>query len=108
MKFYTAFILLLLIAYINSDCEDESYTPSKKKDCKDKLTDSDKNEGKSYCCFAEITDGAKGCWALTKDQYNDIDGYIKDEESYGLKVKTLYCNSLFLKLGLMNILFFLL
>ena len=108
MKFYTAFILLLLIAYINSDCEDESYTPSKKKDCKDKLTDADKNKGKSYCCFVEVKDGAKGCWALTKDQYNDIDGFIKDEESDELKIKTLYCNSLLLKLGFMNILFFLL
>ena len=31
MKMYSAFILLLLIAFINSDCEDEDYTPSKKK-----------------------------------------------------------------------------
>ena len=108
MKFYTAFILLLLIAYINSDCEDESYTPSKKKDCKDKLTDADKNKGNSYCCFLEVKDGPKVCWALTKDQYNDIDGFIKNEETDGLKIKTLYCNSLLLKLGFMNILFFLL
>ena len=109
MKFYTCFILLLLFVYINSNCEDEGFTPSKKKDCKDRLTDSDKNDGYSYCCFIEIKDGTKGCWKLTKDNYNNIKDYIKhEEEGMDGKVKTLYCNSLFLKLGLMNILFFLL
>ena len=107
MKFYSAFILVLLIAYINSDCDD--IEPSGKKDCKDRLTDSDKNAGYSYCCFVEIKDGAKGCWKLTKDNYNNIKDYIKhEEEGMDGKVKTLYCNSLFLKLGFMNILFFLL
>ena len=106
MKFYTVFILVLLIAYINSDCDD--VTPSGKKDCKDKLSDADKNKGYSYCCYLESEKGEKGCWALTKDDYNDIDNYIKKNEGDELKVKTLNCNSLFLKLGFMNILFFLL
>ena len=109
MKFYTVFILVLLIAYINSDCED--INPSGKKDCKDKLSEADKNRGNSYCCYLESESGAKACWALKKDEYNDIDNYIKEAEkdSEGnLKIKTLYCNSLFLKLGFMNILFFLL
>ena len=108
MKFYTVFILVLLIAYINSDCED--INPSGKKDCKDKLSESEKTNY-SYCCYLETESGDKVCWALTKDEYNDIDNYIKEAEkdSEGnLKIKSLDCNSLFLKLGFMNILFFLL
>ena len=111
MKFYTVFILVLLIAYINSDCDDENFTPSGKKDCKDKLSEVEKNGGNSYCCYLETKSGDKVCWALTKDEYNDIDNYIKEAEkdSEGnLKIKSLDCNSLFLKLGFMNILFFLL
>ena len=104
MKFYSALILVLLIAYINSDCEDEDFTPSGKKDCKDKLTDADKTKGYSYCCYMEGDKGEKTCWELTKDEYNDIDGFKKENEDDNLKIKTLYCNSLFLKLGFMNIL----
>ena len=51
MKFYTVFILVLLIAYINSGCGDDD--PSGKKDCKDKLSEADKNRGNSYCCYLE-------------------------------------------------------
>ena len=107
MKFYSAFILVLLIAYINSDCED--IEPSGKKDCKDKLSDVDKTKDYSYCCYLETEKGAKICEPLKKDDYNDIDNYKKNrQEEIGHKIKTLYCNSLFLKLGFMNILFFLL
>ena len=109
MKFYTVFILVLLIAYINSDCDD--IEPSGKKDCKDKLSDVDKTKDYSYCCYLETEKGAKICEPLKKDDYNDIDNYKKNrQEEIGQndKIKTLYCNSLFLKLGFMNILFFLL
>ena len=107
MKFYSAFILVLLIAYINSDCED--INPSGKKDCKDKLSEADKNMGNSYCCYLEAESGNKACQALTKDEYNDIEGSKKKVEAQrDAKLKTIYCNSLFLKLGFMNILFFLL
>ena len=109
MKFYSAFILVLLIAYINSDCDDENFTPSGKKDCKDKLSEVDKNRGDSYCCYLEAERGDKVCLALTKDEYNDIEGFKKQLEAQEkAKLKTIYCNSLFLKLGFMNILFFLL
>jgi hypothetical protein len=109
MKLYSTIILVFLIAYINSDCDD--VTPSGKKDCKDKLSDADKNKGYSYCCYLESEKGEKGCWKLTKDDYNDIEGFKTKEEKDAagqLKIKTLYCNSLFIKLGFMNILFFLL
>ena len=109
MKFYSIFILLLLIAFINSDCDDDDYSPSKKKDCKDRLTDSEKNQGYSHCCFIEIKGGAKGCWALSKSEYDNIEDYIKaSEEDEDFEIKTLDCISLFLKLGFMNILFLLL
>ena len=109
MKFYSVLILFLLIAYINSICQ--GTTPSGKKDCKDKLSDEEKKTN-SYCCYAENKNGDKTCLPLKKDEYNDIKNYIKEAnnniENDKEKIKSLNCNSLFLKLGLMNILLFLL
>ena len=109
MKFYSVLILFLLIEFtINTDCD--ALDASSKNDCIGKLSENDKTNDYSYCCFVEIKNGAKGCWALKKADYDDIKNYIKKEEEDmdGAKVKSLKCNSLFLKLGLMNILLFLL
>ncbi len=110
MKFYSVLILFLLIEFtISTDC-DEIEGASSKKDCNGKLSEKEKNDNYSYCCYVEFNNGGKWCWALKKADYDDIKNYIKKEEEDmdGVKVKSLKCNSLFLKLGLMNILLFLL
>ena len=106
MKFYSVLILFLLITYINSECEGGN--ASSLKDCKDKkFSDEEIANEYSSCCYVEMKDGLKTCWALKKDDSNDIEGYLK-KSSEGNDVKSLKCNSLFLKLGLVNILLFLL
>jgi len=109
MKFYSVLILFLLIEFtINTDCDHTE--PSSKNDCIGKLSEEEKGDGYSYCCYGEVNNGAKGCWRLKKADYDDIKNFIKNEEKDmdGAKIKSLKCNSLFLKLGLMNILLFLL
>ena len=98
---------MLIEFTINTDCDD--LNASSKNDCIGKLSENDKKDY-SYCCYVEFKNGGKGCWALRKAEYDDIKNYIKKEEEDmdGVKVKSLKCNSLFLKLGLMNILLFLL
>jgi len=105
MKFFSTIILLALITYtINTECS--GIQPSEKKDCHGKLSDTEKKTY-SYCCYYE-TDNDKSCQHITKDEYDHIKSTIKAmEKLYNTKIK-LDCHSLFLKLGFLNILFFLL
>ena len=106
MKFYSLVLLFILIVSMNSDCGDDNGKNAK--DCQNQLTDADKKNGISYCCYGK-SDKDEGCASLTKAQYDDIKQTIKDIESKSkVTVKKLDCNSLFLKFGLLNILLFLL
>ena len=106
MKLYLLIILLLSIEYISSKCDGTE--GSKLSECKDKLSEDEKKKY-SNCCFAENKAGNKACIALTKDDYDKIDDYIKklnDDLKGDNQVKKIDCNSLFLKFGFLNLLFF--
>ena len=108
MKFYSTIILLALIAYINNEDCDHISNPSKKKDCNDKLSDSEKENGYTHCCFLEYS-GGKTCYSVKKDEYDNIEDTIKTiEKDSNSKVNKLECYSSFLKIGFLNLLFFLL
>ena len=108
MKVYLTIILLALIAYINNEECEEISNPSKKKDCNGKLAESEKTNGYTHCCFLDYG-GVKTCYSIKKNEYDNIENTIKEvEKNTNSKVKKLECYSLFLKLGFLNLLFFLL
>ena len=102
MKLYLIFALLFSVVY--NDCDGTN--GSKASDCNGKLSENEKN---SYarCCFIKAG-SEKGCVALTQKEFNDIDATIKsfkDEEKKD--IDDLDCLSIYLKLGLLSILFLL-
>ena len=108
MKFYSTIILLALIAYINNEDCDQISNPSQKKDCNGKLSDTEKENGYTYCCFIDSKEG-KGCLSIKKDDYDNIEDTIKTlEKDSNSKINKFECYSSFLKLGFLNLLFFLL
>ena len=107
MRFYLTIILLALIAYANNEECDNISNPSKKKDCNGKLAESEKTDGYTHCCFLDYG-GGKSCYAVKKNEYDNIENTIKEiEKDSNSKVNKLECHSLFLKLGFLNLLFFL-
>ena len=107
-------ISILLLSFIYSD-EKCSRETEKKSDCHNvKLSDEKK------CCFYNFIytddDGkekeAKGCGELTKAEYDDIDKFkddlskeYKDDEKY--KLKSIDCNSYYLHITILSLLFIL-
>ena len=113
MKVLFALISILLLSFIYSDekCEGKA---EKKSDCHDiKLS----NEKK--CCYFSYKytdeDGQEkestGCTDIEKTEYNDIDKYIEDiekkNEDEKLKLKSLDCNSYYLHITILSLLFIL-
>ncbi len=109
MKFYSVLILLVLITYIINEKSCNEIEPSGKNDCHGKLSESDKTNSKlSYCCYLEY-DSKKGCYGATQKEYDNIKDTKKALEKLGnTKIDKIDCYSLFLKLGFLNLLFFLL
>ena len=114
MKVLFALISILLLSFIYSD---EKCSPDKtnKSDCHNvQLSD-----GKKCCYFNYMytdDDGkekeAKGCGELTKAEYDDINKYIEDakkenEKDENFKLKSLDCNSYYLHITILSLLFIL-
>ena len=110
MKLNYIIVLGFLIAFSISDetnCLLIS-NPSSKKDCNEKLSTWDKENNYKYCCFYQIGDD-KSCIPYTQEMYDFI-GEAKKASSgqttaSNVKAK-LECNSSYLKLGLLSLLFF--
>ena len=78
---------------------------SSSKDC-EKLQSS-----RGHCCYINgknDEEEIKRCISLTKEEYDNIDDYIKKLENDGSKVKDLDCKSYYLELCLLSLLFILL
>ena len=114
MKVLFALISILLLSFIYSD-EKCSRETEKKSDCHNiKLSDEKK------CCYFNYIytdeDGkeqeAKGCGDLTKAEYDAIDKYIDDikkdyEKDEKFKIKSIDCNSYYLHITILSLLFIL-
>lgn len=104
MKFYHIILVLLLIAYINTEDGCKSIkNPSKKSDCNGKLSSTEQNKY-SHCCYVDNDEG-KACVALKKDEFDSLEQNIKEAKDKGEKVGTIECNSSYLKIGLLSLLF---
>ena len=108
MKFYELLIFIsLIINFCNSTTEcgldDEATGPS---DCKNRDIE---GTGAKYCCYFEGTDAGntvKACFPVSESAYKDIKGYIKKfEEQNDEKIQKLDCNSFYLQLGIMSLIF---
>ena len=99
--------LLFLISSINSDiCEHFTQIPKVIEDCKDQLSNSQiEDELKSYCCYYEADNSINPrCISLTSYQYKNIKQYIKFYElAYGDVNLKINCNSIYLKLWIINL-----
>ena len=116
MKLYTIIIAALLLVSILSDgdkdyCKGEDAT--NKKDCEKLKIEGKRDDGENFthCCYLEgETDSKdlKACIPLTDSEYKDIKKYIKDAENASkekdAKIKSLDCNSYYLKISLLTIL----
>ena len=96
-------ILFSLIIHIYSNCD--MILPSKKKDCYEGLSEEDKKDY-SYCCFfkgkkEKIGPYGEYCHSLTKEEYDNIEEYIKHGESLGAQVDKLDCKSNYLNISLL-------
>ncbi len=115
MKVLFALISIFLLSFIYSDetktCEG---IVTKKSECHDiKLSDEKK------CCYinAIISDDGKeeeikGCTDLKKTEYDDIDKYIEElkkenEKDEKFKLKSIDCNSYYLHITILSLLFIL-
>ena len=102
MKLNYIIVLGFLIAFSISDYDSCALilNPTSKKDCNDKLTDWDKQNNYKYCCYQEIA-GEKDCVPYNQVSYDAL-GKAKTNVA-GWKIE---CNSSYLKLGLLSLLFF--
>ena len=116
MKIYII-ALLISVNYIfcsttESSCEDVN--PASKSDCTN-FYNGIESDG-YHCCYSRETYNGVDtyqCFDLNRDEYNNIKQTIKNiEESFyndgdDLKIKSLDCNSYYLQLGLISLIFLL-
>ena len=105
---------------ITASCEEGSFTPSKKSDCLNAIDDEAKNAG-YYCCFVEYKLKSKpenaakegnACTLLNKNEYDNIKDTIKkyknevkEEENNEFKKLKIKCQSSYLKIGVIGLIF---
>ena len=111
MKLNYIIVLGFLIAFSLSDdeaCVTLNRNPTSKKDCNGKLSQAEKDSNFKYCCYVESGD-YKQCIAYTQEMYDFI-GKAKSESSSTTTTSSakgkIECNSSYLKLGLLSLLFF--
>ena len=117
MRIFSFLIFIILISFVfNSACSDKT-NPSKAKDC----NGLDTGYSGGYCCYVESSCTPKGsstknedkdCEAYTKEEYDKIEAETKaykelakascDKYKYTIK-----CNSSYLKISLLGLLFIL-
>lgn len=85
MKFISTLAIILLIEYMNCDCDYTKLATLKEfsvENCKNIKT------GEGYCCYIETpkdTDDPKGCRPITKYEYDNIKDLIKYMKKFGGK-----------------------
>ena len=111
MKLNYIIVLGFLIAFTVSDaakCE-LNLNPTSKKDCNGKITDADIADGDKYCCYYEVGT-YKVCMAFSQAEYDNIGETKNSMGGLGGTVADstfkIECNSSYLKLGLLSLLFF--
>ena len=112
MNFFKYLMFIILIEYINSDqCDEFTGIPSQVSDCKDKLSQVQIDSNlKAYCCYSknDVRPNAQ-CVSLTKEQYDNIKDYIRfNKILWGEVNLSIDCKSLYLYLGISNLLLFIL
>jgi len=99
MKIFPFVILLCLIIFTYQDCS----AGTKKEDCK--VSETDKKNGKEYCCFLDVE---KTCLPLTKYQYKHINDLVKSYRlDGGSEDAKIDCKSLYLEISIISLLFLL-
>ena len=97
MKNYLILLLLISIAYINSEKNCEEIKPNKASDCV--LSEEDKKDY-IYCCYEIHEDREAECGAYTQTTYE-----LSKELAKELKIDvTFECNSSYFKLSLISLL----
>ena len=103
MKIHQILILGLLFTFVSSTCSSTSMNFKSLDEC-GKLSQEEKDNGKTHCCFAKKGDiGVCVAYSDSEyDVYKDSQGStVLDGESYTYK-----CYLPYLKFGFLNIIFF--
>ena len=111
MKLYQIALLLLFVSYVYTDETDCNLiaNPTKKSDCNDKLSETDKTIYKfTHCCYQELGD-VKSCVPLIQEAFDSIgkSSSTATNVASGVHYK-IECNSNYLTIGIISLLFFLL
>lgn len=110
MKLYQLIIILSLFTLLLGECASE--TASSKDECnKKELSEGEKFVGYKYCCYFTAKAGGitgSACLPISQESYDKIDDYIKSLETIsGASDIKVDCNSHYLELGLIGLLFLL-
>ena len=114
MNKFQLIALLSLILYSYESCGNFGSASSeiKKDNCKDDdISQTQKDVGIEHCCFVSDDYQYKygACMALTKPQYENIKDLIKHKElEDGVVNGKIDCNSFYLEIGLLSLIFILL
>ena len=110
MKLYQVILISLSISFV-LNCG--SANPSKD-NCIQSLTDYDKNQGITHCCYfrykAEKQDEVKSCVDFNKYQFDHLTKYLKNTVYFevGTEDVNLECGAAYFKLGLLSLILILL
>ncbi len=107
MKIYTFINILILFIFGNSQkyCNNSIY-PEKSEDCyKINLSEEEIKSDIKYCCYVLIDDKIS-CQGLNQEEYEEIGMNVLIADANGFDYE-IDCNSFYLYLGLINLLYFL-
>jgi hypothetical protein len=110
MKIFTIILFITLVIYIQSFCT--KWSDATKYECKERQIGIGEDLYAKYCCFLHTKNGndeTKQCFPYSQDAYDNIEKTIENYESlHRVTVVSLYCQSSYLQMGLLGVLFFLL
>ena len=110
MKLYQIALFLLFVSYVYTDETDCIYiaSPSKKSDCNEKLSEADKANKYTHCCYQE-SGNSKACVAITQEIFDSIGKSSSSAKKAASDAHyKIECNSKYLTIGIISLLFFLL
>lgn len=111
MKLYQIALLLFIVSYVYTDTDCILIAnPTKKSDCNEKLSETDKKNKIEYCCYVEAGD-LKACVGYTKEQYDAIGEAASNSDSSSTTSNVkgkIECNSQYLTFGVITLLLYLL
>ena len=111
MKFYQVLLLALCISLAFTCGEGSGDSKDK---CNGKLSDGEKDQGMTHCCFvrykAEKQNEVKGCKPINQYQFDHISNYVNKELFWGLGTEdyNIECSSSYFKLSLLSLILILL